>query len=316
VRASVGALLLALLLVPAASAAPPSLQFTLFAQTDLPLGQVTWTGSQWLYVAENLGQIEAAAADGTGAHPFASVAQGGEEMRCALPPNRYWVAGVYCHTPDNRILRFSLDGSQVTLLAQLPASTPSDGALAFDGVGRFGYALLAATGGSGTSGGDLYAVREDGRVQRLGSYPGPGGADEIAVAPASFGSAAGWCLLAIDQDSTSGRLLALDRHGTLKTIASGLGTGANPLVVVQPAPKARPAGAPPAGLYLADTASQQVWFSSASGFAGLAGSVLVGTELGAQLWVVRPSGGGFSVEPVRTDLPQRAWNLEGSAYVP
>ena len=311
------ALLVVLLAVPAAAAAPgPTLHFTLFAQTDLPLGQATWTGREWLWNAENDGKIEAADADGRNARPFAAFDQGGEEMRCSVPPNKLWPDGVYCHTPDNRVVRLNRDGSNLTQLATLPASGNSDGGLAFDDVGRFGYALLVSTGGSGSDGGQVFAVRKDGRVQPIGSYPGPGGAENLAVAPAKFGGAGGWCLLSIDQDSVSGRLLAIDRKGHLQTIAADLGNGLNPIVVVRPAPKPRPAGPAP-GLYLADTASRQIWFAPADGLQAFVGSVVVGTELTGRLWAIQPrAGGGFDVLPATSDLPQRAWNLEGSAYVP
>jgi hypothetical protein len=313
VRRSLLLLTLLLLAQPASAAAP--VHFTLFAQTDLPLGQATWTGAEWLWNAENLGQIEAADADGRNVRAFASFGQGGEEMRCAVPPNKLWPDGVYCHTPDNRVVRLNRDGSNLTQLATLPAGGNSDGGLVFDDVGRFGYALLVSTGGSASSGGQVFAVRKDGRVQTIGSYPGPGGADEIAVAPVGFGAAAGWCLLSIDQDSASGRVLAIDRKGNLKTIASGLGNGLNPIAVVRPAPKTRAPGPTP-GLYLADTTSMQIWFAPASAFQDLVGRVVVGTELTGDFWVLQPNGSGFDAVPLDTDLPRQAWNLEGPAYVP
>jgi hypothetical protein len=244
---------------------------------------------------------------------FATFDQGGEEMRCAVPPNKYWPDGVYCHTPDNRVVRFNRDGSNLTQLAKLPSPSNSDGGLVFDDVGRFGYALVVATGGSGSDGGQLFAVRKDGRVQTIGTYPGPGGVENLAIAPAIFGGMGGWCLLAIDHDSVEGRLLAMDRKGTVKTIAGGLGSGLNPIVVIRPAPKVRPTGGPAPGLYLADTASKQIWFAPASDFDGfIKGAVLVCTELTAQCWI---SVDGKNSVPAPTDLPQRAWNLEGSAYV-
>jgi hypothetical protein len=310
------ALLVTLLAVPAASAASgPTLHFTLFAQTDLPLGQALWTGREWLWNAENDGKIEVADADGRNVRPFAAFDQGGEEMRCSVPPNKLWPDGVYCHTPDNRVVRLDRDGSNLTQLARLPADSNSDGGLIFDDVGRFGYALLVSTGGSGSNGGQVFAVRKDGRVQTIGSYPGPGGAENLAIAPAKFGSVSGWCLLSIDQDSVSGRLLAIDRKGTVRTIASGLGNGINPIVVVRPAPKLR-SGGPAPGLYLADTNSKQIWFAPAEEFQAFLGSVVVATELTGQVWAIRPSGGGFEALPATSDLPQRAWNLEGSSYVP
>jgi hypothetical protein len=314
VRRSV-VLLLTLLAVPAAGAAPgPTLHFTVFAQTDLPLGQALWTGREWLWNAENDGKIELADADGRNVRLFAAFDQGGEEMRCAVPPNKLWPDGVYCHTPDNRVVRLDRDGSNLTELARLPADVDSDGGLAFDDVGRFGYALLASTGGSATNGGQVFAVRMDGRVQAIGSYPGPGGAENIAIAPATFGSAAGWCLISIDQDSVSGRVLAINRKGTVRTIASGLGAGVNPIVIVRAAPKARAPGPPP-GLYLADTNTRQIWFAPAAELQGFAGSVVVATELTGLVWAIRPNGRGFEVLPAVTDLPQRAWNFEGSSYV-
>jgi hypothetical protein len=317
-RTSLVLLALALVAVPAAAPANgPALHFTLFAQTDLPLGQAMWTGREWLWNAENLGQIETATADGRNVRPFAAFDQGGEEMRCAVPPNKFWPDGVYCHTPDNRVVRLNRDGSSLTVLARLPASTNSDGSIVFDDVGRFGYALLAATGGSGSDGGQLFAVRKDGRVQKIGSYPGPGGAENIAIAPAKFGTASGWCLLAIDHDSAAGSVLAFDRKGNMRTIATGLGNGLNPIVVLRAAPKTRPVDSPAPGLYLADTTSMQIWFTPAAAFQGFDGRVVVGTELTGNLWVIQPNAsGGFDALPATTDLPQHAWNFEGSEYIP
>ena len=211
-------------------------------------------------------------------------------------------------------MHLNADGSNPTVLATLPGAA-SDGAIVFDEVGRFGYALLAATGGSATSGGQLFAVRKNGDVRLVGSYPGPGGADEIAVAPAKFGPASGSCLLAIDEDGVSGHLLAIDSKGRVRAVATGLGNGLNPFVVVSAA--ATGAGGPAPGLYLADTTSMQVWFAPAAELRAFAGSVLVGTELTGQLWAIRPNGfGGFVALPAATDLPQHPWNFEGSTFVP
>ena len=187
-------------------------------QTDLPLGQVVWTGSGFLYLTENSAEIDAVDATGAGMHPFATFpgTLGGEEVRCAVPVIAYWPDGIYCHLPDNRIYRIARDGSSMALIAQLPGSVLSDGALAFDSSGKFGYALLAATGGSASNGGEVYAVRRDGRVQDIGGYPGPGGADEIAIAPTRFGPASGRLLISIDEDSKSGRVLAIDRKGNVQ----------------------------------------------------------------------------------------------------
>jgi hypothetical protein len=299
----------------------PSLHFSTFVSSDLPLGQIVWTGDRFLYVAEGrptLGVIETSDGAGRNVATFASFDQGGEEMRCYPAPVQpaYWPQGVYCHTPDNRILRVSSDGSSVTQLARLPVSNNSDGSLAFDTVGRFGYALLAATGGSASSGGQVFAIRTSGKVETIGSYPGPGGAENAAVAPAKFGSASGQLLLALDQDHVSGSVLAIDRKGKVQTVATGLGNGLNPIMVVKAPPAKPPAGAPAAGVYLADTVSKKVFFAAASDLKGFGGSVLVGAELTGQLWLIHPLGTGFSALPVTTDLPAQAYNLEGSTYVP
>jgi hypothetical protein len=109
-------------------------------------------------------------------------------------------------------------------------------------------------------------------------------------------------------------VLAIDRQGTVRTIAGGLGNGINPIVVVRPPPKPRPAGPPP-GLYLADTITRQIWFAPAEDVQAFVGAVVVATELTGQLWAIRPNGSGFDALPAPSDLPQHAWNLEGSAYV-
>jgi hypothetical protein len=305
----------------AAGAAPPTLHFTTFAVTDLPLGDVLWSGHEFLYDAENLGQLEASDAGGKNFRPFASFDQGGEEMRCVPAPAapRYWPDGIYCHTPDNRVVRVAPDGSSVTQLATLPSDNNSDGSIAFDTVGRFGYALLAATGGSSVGGGQVFSIRKSGKVTPVGDYPGPGGAENIAVAPSGFGSASGWVLLGIDQDSVSGRLLAMGPTGKVVEVAADLGTktGVNPVAVIAPPPAKRAAGLPAAGLYVADTNTKAVYFTPAAALKPYVGAVIVGTELTAQFWLVRPkTGGGFQVLTLVSDLPTRVWNLEGSTYVP
>jgi hypothetical protein len=302
-----------------APAAGPSLHFAVFAHTDLPLGDVVWTGSRFLYDTENTGQIETSDAAGHGFQPFATFDPGGEEMRCVPSPAapRYWPDGIYCHTPDNRILRFARDGTGMAELARLPVNENSDGGLAFDTVGRFGYALLASSGGSASSGGQVFSIRRGGQVTPVGSYPGPGGAEHIAIAPATFGSAGGSVLLSIDQDAVSGRLLAMDRKGAVTELASGLNPGINPIVAIVASPAKRAADLPAAGLYVADTNSNSVYFTPAAGLKAYAGAVIVGTEKTARFWIVRPKSGGFQTLSVKTDLPAtQNWNLEGADYVP
>jgi hypothetical protein len=307
----------------AAPAGPPVLHFSLFTLTDLPVGDVAWSGHEFLYTAENTGPIEASDATGKTFRQVMNLDQGGEEMRCVGAPAapKYWPDGIYCHTPDNRILRIATDGSSITLLARLPATGNSDGTIAFDTVGRFGYALLATTGGSASSGGRLFAIRTNGTMKAIGSYAGPGGADNIVIAPAHFGSASGWALLAIDQDSVSGRLVAMGPTGKVKELAADLGTktktGINPVAVISASPATRAPSLPAPGLYIADTLTKAVYLTPASGLKSYVGGVIVGTEKTAQFWVVRPTAAGaFRTVPLATDLPGQTWNLEGAEYVP
>src|SRR5262249_61198492 len=171
-----------------------TLQFRLYAQTRIPLTDVLWTGSRFLYVENTTNEIYASGAQGKRIQHFASLPDVVEETRCRLSPGTHgFPAGfVSCHAPRGTIYRLSSDGKDVMAFARLPAPTATDGALAFDTLGMFGYRMLAATGRSGDAsvgGGTVYAIDRNGGVTRLGDYPGPGAADQIALAPRSFGSA-------------------------------------------------------------------------------------------------------------------------------
>jgi hypothetical protein len=309
--------LLVPLSVPAAAPPPTTgLVFTPFVQTEGPVGDVLWTGREFLYAYLSWGTIKASYAAGAALRPWAQLKLGGEEMRCAVPPNHYWRDGVYCHTPDDRIIRFARDGTSATVIARLPSASASDGTVAFDTSGEFGHALLAATGGSNSNGGDVYTIRTNGRVQKVGHYPGPGGADGLAVAPAKFGSASGWLLIAIDYEKHEGRLLAINRKGKLKRIAHGLGNGINPIAVITTPKRSGTAVRPKRGVYVADVLSGQVFYSPIP--AGIAtGSVIVGAELTGQFWTIVPTpSGGFRTSSLPATYPSSAVNLEGSTYVP
>jgi hypothetical protein len=203
----------------------------------------------------------------------------------------------------------------VTVFAVLPHAPRSDGALTFDTVGAFGYALLVATGRSGAAtpaGGSVFAIDPGGKVRRIGSYANPGGADEVAVAPSGFGSAAGQVLLTVDA-GTSGSLVAMDARGQARTLLT-LPDGPNPLAVLVPSRTPR-AGTAQAGLYVADTLSRDVFFAPASELRPFAGDVVVGTELRGLFWVVRPRGSGFAAIRLPTDLGGKKYNLEAAIYV-
>jgi hypothetical protein len=106
----------------------------------------------------------------------------------------------------------------------------------------------------------------------------------------------------------------MDAAGGLTTLVE-LSDGPNPIVVV---PVAKPRGVvkpPPAGLYVADTASRAVLFAPASRFAPFRGQVIVGSEIKGLFWVVRPSRSGFTAEALTTNLRGGPFNFEGATYI-
>jgi hypothetical protein len=308
---------LAVALPAGAETVAPTLQFRIYAQTRIRLTDVLWTGSRFLYVENTTNEIYASGPKGKRIQHFASLPDVVEETRCRLSPGSHgFPAGfVYCHSPDGTIYRVSADGKSVVAFAHLPAPTATDGALAFDTVGAFGYRMLAATGRSGdpkAGGGTVYAIDRAGSVTRLGDYPGPGAADEISIAPRSFGTASRLLLIPVDGGS-EGTLQAMDPSGRARTLVD-LPDGPNPLVVVpQPDPHRR-AKQPPAGLYVSDTTTRAVSFAPASMFAQFRGEVIVGSELKALFWVIRPTRTGFSTLQLTTSF-SGAHNLEGATYV-
>lgn len=316
-KAALGALALTALFTTAAGAATPTVHFRVFARTGLRLTDVVWTGQQFLYVDNTTNRVVAAGPTGMPATPFTRMPRQVEETRCSTSPGAHGFAAgdLYCHSPDNKIYRISSDGKQVTVFATLPHSPRSDGALAFDTVGTFGYALMAATGRSGgatPSGGTVFAIDAAGKVRQIGSYRGPGGADEMAIAPARFGSASGQVLLAVDAGK-SGSLVAMNSQGQARTLAQ-LSDGPNPIVVLAPG-QTPPAGAAQPGLYVTDTLSHNVFFAPAADLAPFAGDVVVGSELRGLFWAVRPSGSSFTAIELPTDLNGKHYNLEAAIYV-
>lgn len=304
---------------PAPAPAPP-VPVRVFAHTSLRLTDVAWTGRQFLYVENTTNRIAAAGPSGTPLRPFAKLPRQVEETRCvvALGGHGFAAGDLYCHAPDNTIYRLSANGKRVAVFATLPHAPRSDGALTFDTVGTFGYALLVATGRSGGAtarGGMVYAIDAAGRGRAIGRYHNPGGADEIAVAPGHLGTASGQLLLAVDA-GTGGSLVAMDARGRTRTLLT-LPDGPNPLVVLAPG-QTPPAGAARAGLYVADTLSRDVYLAPAVALRPYAGAVLVGSELRGLFWVLRPRGRGFVALPLATTLTgaqHRKYNLEGAVYI-
>jgi len=318
-RAAIGALTLtAVLTAPVpANAGTPTVHVRVFALTGLRLAGIVWTGRQFLYVDNTTNRVAAAGPSGTPLRPFATMPRQVEETRCRPSPGAHGFAAgdIYCHAPDNRIYRLSADGKSLTLFATLPHSSRSDGALAFDTVGVFGYALIAATGRSGSAtprGGSVFAIDPRGTVRRVGGYDTPGGADELAIAPAGFGSASGQVLLAVDSGKR-GNLVAMNPRGRARTLLT-LPDGLNPIVVLAPG-QTPPRGAAQGGLYITDTLSRNVFVASSADLAPFAGAVVVGSELHARFWAVRPGGAGFAATPLPTDLTGKSYNLEDATYI-
>lgn len=316
-RAFVGACALGPAMLAVTGASAPIVHFRVFARTGIHLTDVVWTGRQFLYVENTTNRVVAAGPAGMPHAPFARMPRQVEQTRCcvALGAHGFAAGYVYCHSPDNKIYRISPDGKTLTVFAVLPHSPRSDGALTFDTAGSFGYALLAATGRSGgptSRGGTVFAIDPKGQVRRAGSYSNPGGADEIAIAPAGFGSASGQALLTVDAGN-SGSLVAMDARGRARTLVA-LADGPNPIAVLMPGQTPRPGAAAP-GLYVGDTSSHNVYFAPASDLRPFFGAVVIGSELHGWFWVVRPRGSGFAATMLRTTLAGAHYNFEGAVYV-
>lgn len=290
------------------------LRFDTLARVGLPLSGLVWTGSRFVYTVEGQPQLYTSAPDGKNLRPFTRVPRNGGEMRCVESPSDHgWPAHtLYCHAADGPIYRIA-SGGAVAWFATVQSPRSSDGALAFDTVGRFGYALLAATGGSDSGpGGDVYAITPKGATQHVGHYNGPGGAENVAIAPAGFGSAAGQALISVDQHDHHGRLLAMDAHGVVRTLVGGLPWGLDPIAPLV-APLAATGGRP--SLYVADWLSHAILVAPGDPLAAYRGAVLVTTERHGYMYVVRPNGTGYVTIPIRTNLRARDYNLEGAAFL-
>jgi hypothetical protein len=98
---------------------------------------------------------------------------------------------------------------------------------------------------------------------QIGTYNGPGGADNIAIAPRSFGAFAGQVLIAEDQDNTHGHLLAMSPAGPVQVLMTlPPANGLNPIAVISGTHGN--VGGPEPGLYLSEWLGRRVMFASAS----------------------------------------------------
>ena len=306
----------------AANAARPPIKLRVYANTGEYLNAIVWTGTRFVYVQNTANVVWEAGAAGTPLHRVSSMPKLVEEARCVLSPGAHgWPAGaIFCQAPNHVIYELHADGTSPTVFATLPAadSTASDGAIDFDRVGRFGYRLVAATGRSGAAtpaGGEVFTVDPSGAVARVGVYDGPGGADEVLVAPASFGSAAGDALLTVDAGKTAGALVAMAPDGSTRTIAR-FPFGPNPIAAIPPTTTLRTAGSPPAGLYITDDTNPNVYFAPASSLARYAGDVIVGAEDSAQFFISASHGDDFTTRVVPNNLGLGSFSFEQAIYVP
>ena len=112
----------------------------------------------------------------------------------------------------------------------------------------------ALCSGMATDGGTVYAIATSGAVKRISAYSSStkGGADEMVVAPAGFGTGAGQVVLTVDA-GPRGALVLMDARGRTREIAT-LPDGPN-LIVAVPATAGRGRLAARRGLYVTDDAA-------------------------------------------------------------
>ncbi|HZP72011.1 MAG TPA: hypothetical protein VFA97_01410 [Gaiellaceae bacterium] len=287
----------------------PTLRFAVFAHVGKHLNGIVWTGSRFLYAENTANTIWSAPAAGVPLRRVASMPRESEEARCVLSPGDHgFPAGaVYCHAPNHTV--YELRNGTLRVFAKLPVpATPSDdGALAFDTVGKFGFRLVAATGRSGNptpAGGTVFSIDGHGRVRTVGGYRGPGGADEVAIAPAGFGSFAGDALLTVDPGNRPGGVVAMSPGGRTRTIARV--PGPNPILTI------RRGGS----FYVTDDSAKVLYRASAAPLAAYAGDVLVGSEPTGAFWVLAPKDGSVTTRAIGSTLTGKTRSLEAMIQVP
>ena len=310
------AMLAATPLLAGAAPAPPALLFRVFIKTNVPLGEILWTGNAFIFDGEGVRRLYTSNPDGSDFKLFATVPQNNGEMRCILSPGTYGFTPdvIFCHAAGGQIYQITMDGKSVTTFTAIPTPHGSDGGLAFDSSGMYGHVLLASTGGSDAGPGSVYAVSANRAVRLVGSYAGPGGAERLAIAPAHFGAISGEVLIPIDQSDRHGRLLAMDPRGKVRTLVTGQAWGINPLAPLTAAMSAGTSGAAP-GLYMVDWESHDVFFAPARGLQPYTGSLFLGTERHGYMWVLQSTGNGYTLHSLHTNLTAPNYNMEGAVYI-
>jgi hypothetical protein len=310
-----GATLVALVVLTAALPnvpVPTSISVEMFQQNRYGTDDLVVTGTTFLTMAERQPDISYGGTSGPGTRVFAHIpvpAHGESgEMRCRLSPGKYGFAAgyIFCHAGNGCIYSVPPDGKHVTQFACLPsnATRPTDGALTFDDTpnGTFHHALLAASGGSGSGPGAVYALGFDARkhisVTLIGAYPGSAagdldssGAENMVMAPPGFGPTRGVVLITVDNNDHDGGLLAMDGRGQVRVLVHDLPDSQNPdglnAVVVLAAPgHGVPGVTAKPGLYLTNYQTGNTLLAPAAQFQPFLGKVLVGTEDNDGLYVV------------------------------
>jgi hypothetical protein len=309
-----------LVVATGAWASSPPVRATVFAHTRRDVDSVVWTGRQFLYIVLTRNTVWAAPPAGLPVRAFVAMKVLAEETRCIASPGTHgFPTGViFCHSPDNEIYEISADGSRIRVFARLPAPYPpaSDGALTFDDVGRFGYELIGATGRSGAakpSGGTVYTIDSSARVREVAGYEGPGGADEVMIAPTNFGPLAGDVLLTVDAGPSGGHLVAMTPSGQTRTLASFPGDGPNPILQIPET--VATSGIPAPGIYMSDDTTGDIYYVSASQLARFAGDLFVATERDGHFWIFAPDGDGVRAVAVANTLRHGGHGLEGAIYI-
>jgi hypothetical protein len=280
---------------------------------------IVWTGTGFLLVENTVNNVWSAPPAGSPLQLYASMPNLVEETRCALSPGTHGfpTGALFCHSPDDKIYEIGPGGSSASVFATLPApaGTVSDGALAFDSVGKFGYQLVAATGRSGVGqppGGVVYTIGANGAVNEVGPYSGPAGADELIIAPASFGSVGGDALLTLDAGAGGGLLVAMDPSAATRTVLQ-THDGLNPIAFIPPAASGRPSSG--AGLYVTNDTSPFLYYAPASELSRYGGDIIVGSENTAHFWAVAPHGSSFVSTRIRHSLRGGDYSLEQAVYL-
>jgi hypothetical protein len=298
----------------------PTLRFNVFIKTTQLLDSLVWTGKQFLFVQNTANTVWAAPPAGQPLQQFATMPGLVEETRCVLSPGKqgFPPGAIFCHSPDNKIYEISPDGASVTVFATLPTPYPprSDGALAFDRVGHFGYQLVAATGSNVTTGGLVFRIGPHGGVRKVGKYTGLAGADELVIAPRGFGSLTGDALLTVDAGTKGGAVVAVTPSGQTRKIAS-FPLGVNPIALIPKVWRTGSTHAPFPGLYLSDDTTGYTYMAPAAGLARSAGDVIIGTESPRPVfWILKPTGMGVAKIPLGNNLPAGKYSLEQAIFVP